>query len=45
MKRQLRAGLFGIGLDTCWPQFKGLKPRFESGVRTVEKTRAPAWRS
>ncbi len=37
MKRQLRIGLFGIGLDTYWPQFKGLKPRLESYVRVVEK--------
>jgi L-arabinose isomerase len=22
-----RIGLFGIGLDTYWPQFKGLKNR------------------
>ena len=37
MKRNLRVGLFGIGLDTYWPQFKGLKPRLESYVRVVEK--------
>jgi L-arabinose isomerase len=37
MKRQLRVGLFGIGLDTYWPQFKGLKPRLESYVRAVQK--------
>jgi L-arabinose isomerase len=24
---QTRAGLFGVGLDTYWPQFKGLLPR------------------
>src|SRR5664279_6386694 len=36
-KRQLRVGLFGIGLDTYWPQFKGLKPRLESYVRLVQK--------
>jgi hypothetical protein len=24
-KRPLRVGLFGIGLDSDWPQFKGLK--------------------
>jgi hypothetical protein len=23
----IRLGLFGIGLDTYWPQFKGLKNR------------------
>jgi len=37
MKRQLRVGLFGIGLDTYWPQFKGLKPRLEGCVRAVQK--------
>jgi L-arabinose isomerase len=37
MKRQLRVGLFGIGLDTYWPQFKGLKPRLQGYVRTVQK--------
>src|SRR5882762_1064273 len=37
MKRPLRVGLFGIGLDTYWPQFKGLKPRLEGHVRTVQK--------
>ena len=25
----LNAGLFGIGLDTYWPQFPGLKERLE----------------
>ena len=33
----LRIGLFGIGLDTYWPQFKGLQPRLEGYVRTVQK--------
>ena len=37
MKRKLRVGLFSIGLDTYWPQFKGLKPRLEGYVRVVEK--------
>ena len=37
MKRKLRVGFFGIGLDTYWPQFKGLKPRLEGYVRVVEK--------
>ncbi|MEI7533519.1 MAG: arabinose isomerase [Verrucomicrobiae bacterium] len=36
-KMNLRVGLFGIGLDTYWPQFKGLKPRLEGYVRTVQK--------
>lgn len=34
---KLKVGLFGIGLDTYWPQFKGLKPRLEGYVRRVEK--------
>ena len=29
MEKQLRIGLYGIGLDTYWPQFKGLKERLE----------------
>lgn len=37
MKHTLRVGLFGIGLDTYWPQFKGLKSRLENYVRVVEK--------
>jgi L-arabinose isomerase len=37
MKRKLRVGLFGIGLDTYWPQFKGLKSRLENYVRAVQK--------
>jgi len=36
-KHHLRVGLFGIGLDTYWPQFKGLKPRLEAYVGRVEK--------
>jgi L-arabinose isomerase len=36
MKHPLRVGLFGIGLDTYWAQFKGLKPRLEGYVRRVE---------
>jgi L-arabinose isomerase len=37
MKRQLRVGLFGIGLEAYWPQFKGLKQRLEGYVRVVQK--------
>jgi L-arabinose isomerase len=37
MKQNLKVGLFGIGLDTYWPQFKGLKPRLEGYIRHVEK--------
>lgn len=31
----LRIGLFGIGLDTYWPQFAGLKERLEGYLDTV----------
>ena len=37
MKRSLRVGLFGIGLDTYWPQFKGLKARLQGYVGEVRK--------
>jgi L-arabinose isomerase len=37
MRHPLRIGLFGIGLETYWPQFKGLKSRLENYVRLVEK--------
>jgi L-arabinose isomerase len=33
--RPLRVGLFGIGLDTYWPQFKGLKSRLEGYLGVV----------
>src|SRR5271165_5468638 len=33
--RPLRVGLFGIGLDAYWPQFKGLKRRLEGYVNIV----------
>lgn len=36
MKRTLRVGLFGIGLDAYWPQFKGLKSRLAGYVRVVQ---------
>lgn len=32
----IRVGLFGIGLDTYWPQFPGLKERLEGYIRIVE---------
>ncbi|WP_229598172.1 arabinose isomerase [Runella aurantiaca] len=32
----LRIGLFGIGLDTYWPQFEGLKERLEGYLGVVE---------
>jgi L-arabinose isomerase len=31
-----RIGLFGVGLDTYWPQFKGLKARLEDYLKQVE---------
>jgi L-arabinose isomerase len=34
--RALKIGLFGIGLDTYWPQFDGLKQRLEGYVGVVE---------
>ncbi len=34
-KRPLRVGLFGIGLDTYWPQFAGLKTRLEGYLGVV----------
>ena len=33
--RPLRVGLFGIGLDTYWSQFQGLKDRLEGYVQIV----------
>ncbi len=31
----VRVGLFGIGLDTYWPQFAGLKERLEGYLGEV----------
>lgn len=33
----LKIGLFGIGLDTYWPQFDGLKERLEGYLQIVEQ--------
>jgi len=33
--RTCRIGLFGIGLETYWPQFKGLKARLEQHLEEV----------
>ena len=33
----LRVGLFGIGLDTYWPQFAGLMARLKSYLEKVAK--------
>ncbi|HEX3385448.1 MAG TPA: arabinose isomerase, partial [Mucilaginibacter sp.] len=32
----MKIGLFGIGLDTYWPQFDGLKERLEGYLAIVE---------
>ncbi len=32
-----RIGLFGVGLDTYWPQFGGLKARLENHLEQVRK--------
>jgi len=32
----MKIGLFGIGLDTYWPQFAGLKERLEGYLKQVE---------
>lgn len=33
----VRLGLFGIGLDAYWPQFRGLRQRLEENQRTVRR--------
>jgi L-arabinose isomerase len=35
-RSDLKIGLFGIGLDTYWPQFEGLKERLEGYLGIVE---------
>ena len=37
MSTQLRVGLFGIGLDAYWPQFKGLKERLEGYQAEIQR--------
>src|SRR6185295_6672763 len=37
MDTGLRIGLFGIGLDTYWPQFAGLRDRLEGYLKEVEE--------
>jgi L-arabinose isomerase len=37
MKSPLKIGLFGIGLDAYWPQFKGLKERLEGYLEEVSR--------
>ena len=36
-KFPLKIGLFGIGLDAYWPQFKGLKDRLEGYLEEVSR--------
>lgn len=36
MNSNLKIGLFGIGLDTYWPQFEGLKKRLEGYLKVIE---------
>jgi L-arabinose isomerase len=36
-ERLLKVGLFGIGLEAYWPQFKGLEARLRGYVDTVEE--------
>jgi len=43
MTRQLRIGLFGIGLEAYWSQFDGLKNRLENQLRTVENCLSRPW--
>ncbi|UYQ94817.1 arabinose isomerase [Chitinophaga horti] len=35
MQHTMKIGLFGIGLDTYWPQFPGLEARLEHNLATV----------
>ena len=37
MTESLKAGIFGIGLDTYWPQFPGLKERLEGYQQEIAK--------
>ena len=36
-KSEFTVGLFGIGLDTYWPQFEGLKQRLEEHLDRVAR--------
>ncbi|CAL1516307.1 arabinose isomerase [Chitinophaga sp. MM2321] len=36
VRNEMKIGLFGIGLDTYWPQFEGLKERLEGYLQTIE---------
>jgi L-arabinose isomerase len=36
-QHKLKIGLFGIGLDTYWSQFEGLKERLEGYLQVVQE--------
>src|ERR1700761_90159 len=38
----MKIGLFGIGLDTYWPQFEGLEARLRGYLETLERRLADA---
>lgn len=42
-KFKLRIGLFGVGLDTYWPQFAGLKERLEGYTEAVARRLSKPW--
>lgn len=45
LEKPLRIGLFGIGLDSYWPQFKGLEARLTGYLnRVAAKLRRPGVR-
>ena len=37
MKSKIKVGLFGIGLDTYWPQFDGLLSRLQGYQNQINK--------
>ncbi len=37
MARNLKVGLFGIGLDAYWPQFPGLEERLKTYIATIAR--------
>lgn len=37
MQFNLKVGLFGIGLEAYWKQFKGLEERLKSYINTVDE--------
>ena len=44
LEKSLRIGLFGIGLDSYWPQFKGLEARLNGYLnRVAAKLKPKKW--